>query len=131
MSNIVLKNNNGEIINTKIPRYEKAKKSTDKNGWIIYEYTTHKEYIKKLSYVSNFSANFWGLNTGVTELPEGMLELGDNILTTSCVTSDGVIMVCAGYCSKRKKLQLNFHNRSSVDINNVTVSAEFKITQYK
>lgn len=127
----VLKDHLGNIVNCVIPRYEKIRKSIDANGWTIYEFTTHKEYVKKIAFVSNFGAGYWGINSVITEFPEGMIELGDNILTTSCVTSDGAIMVCAGYSSKQKKIQLNFHNRASVDINNVTISAEFKITQYK
>lgn len=65
-----------------------ANKTTDANGWTVYDFGAWKEYRKRTTYSQTFSANTpTSLSLSSSNLPSGMSTLGSNYLNATVVQS--------------------------------------------
>lgn len=82
---------------TKITQNEtNFSKTTDANGWTVYDYGNFKKYCKKGTASDTIGALAWKWLPDIG-LPSGMSTIGTNFITSSVMASDAAVcMKCGG-----------------------------------
>lgn len=71
-----------------MPYYDSISKTTDANGWTVYNYGTWKEYRKRVTFSQAFTAgSLVAVSLSSTNLPSGMSTLSTNFLSATIVPS--------------------------------------------
>lgn len=73
-----------------IPKLNSPTHHTDKNGWVVFDHGTYKEYIKYVTFTVSVGASAWG-NMNISNLPEGISLLGNRFLSGTCACRDAAI----------------------------------------
>lgn len=115
----------GTLTSTGILSLPSANKTTDANGWTIYNYGAWKKYIKvgKNSSVAVATLNRVSITIS-PNLPVGMSTLGTAGLTASFISTDAALTVNIGAASTSSSVGANVYN----SFNGGTVTADISWT---
>ena len=73
-----------------IPKLNSPTYHIDKNGWVVFDHGTYKEYIKYVTFTVNVNASAWG-SMIISNLPEGISFFGNRFLSGTCACRDAAI----------------------------------------
>lgn len=92
-------------------------KSTDANGWTVWDYGTYHEWSKKGTITASTAGNGWSFYT-LTTIPSMLSRLGTNIATTSMIPSDAAISLSPGGATNVTAMQVSAVNNYGNAVNN-------------
>lgn len=135
-SNIFVQNSLDGNSSQKAPSIDAIKKyfgkkvyDKDANGWIKIEFFDHIEYVYTAVVSKTFNSG-WGFTDDVP-FPVGISTLGDRILTSSVICTDGAIKLNAGqYHNKKNGIGINYSNQYQSTLTRECVY-DFRILEYK